>query len=223
VEIRTSRLRSRHFGDERRVSVLLPPSYATTRRRYPVLYLHDGTRDWLGRGRLRSLIAGAWEREELREFLIVLPEPEERTKEYKLSKAHLDFVSRELVPWTDAHYRTRPRPDARAVHGVSLGGLVAIWLGLKHPGLFGAAGGQGGAYWYSRQRVVREVLRMRNAPPTRFFLACGIHDGNLPDNRDLAQALEIRQMTFRYEEVSGRHSWTCWTRTLPDALAYYFG
>lgn len=223
VEIRHLQIDSREFGEERDVTVILPPSYVGSRRRYPVLYLHDGSRDWFDKGRLRSVLRGMWLREEVPEFIVVMPEPMDRTREYKLHADHLDFVAREVVPWTDAQFRTRPRLDERAVHGVSLGGLVSVWLGLKYARVFGAAGGQGGAYWYGRQRVVREVKGLKRRVPTRFFLACGVDDGNLSDNRDLAEALEARGLTFRYEEVGGRHSWTCWSRTLPDALAYYFG
>lgn len=221
MEILHERLASRAFRGERPVTVILPPSYRESRRRYAVLYLHDGSSDWLHHGDLLRILRRTMDAGEIPEILTVLPEPLERTREYKLSRAHVQFMTAELVPWVDDTFRTRPRAAARAVHGVSLGGLMAVWLGLRHPERFGAAGGQGGAYWYWRQRVVKMASR-DGAVGTRFFLACGEMDGNLGDNRDLAEALAGRGATYRYEEVPGRHSWACWRRTLSSALRYYF-
>lgn len=210
--MRHYRIRSAAFGGLRTITVILPEEYSRTRTRYPVLYLHDGSADWTKRGKYSG---GA-------SFITVLPEPQDRTAEYKLSRAHLEFVTRELVPWADRTLRTLARADARAVHGVSLGGLTAVWLGLKHPRIFGAAGGQGGAYWYWKQRIVRAVEKSRPVA-TRFFLTCGALDGNLPDNRDLFAAMRDGGFDCTYREVPGRHSWACWRRSLPPMLEDYFG
>jgi enterochelin esterase-like enzyme len=158
---------------------------------------------------------------ELPEFIIVLPEPVRRTEEYRPGSAHHSFLVNEVVPWIDEEFRTRARPSGRAVHGVSLGGLMAVWIGLNESGTFGAAGGQGGSFWYGRSRIVREV-RQSAAVSTRFFVLCGRSDGNLIYNRALAAAMRESELRCHYSEVAGRHSWACWSRTLPDALRYYF-
>lgn len=218
MEVRHYHLKSAQFGTERRIAVVLPDSYRRKRRRYPVLYLHDGSNDWLHRGKLLDLLE---EGTDLPEFIAVLPEPADRTREYKLSRRHLAFITEEMVPWADATLRTRPEALYRAVHGVSLGGLVAVALGLRCPHIFSAAGGQGGAYWYWKRCIVREASRTVFCP-TRFHISCGRGDGNLYDNRALALALENAGVEHAYEEVPGRHSWACWRRTLPGALRYYF-
>jgi enterochelin esterase-like enzyme len=213
-------LYSRYFQEERDITVLLPPDYAGTRRRFPVLYLHDGSSDWTHRGRIHGVLQKLYDEDGL-QMLVVMPEPRERTREYKLSSAHVHHMIHEVVPWVDESLRARAGPRNRAVHGVSLGGLMSVWLGYKYPSVFGAAGGQGGAYWYWQQRLMRHVSR-DGAVRTRFFLACGDKDGNVEDNRALVHAMEEAGMHCRYEEVPGKHSWTCWRRTLPDALRYYF-
>ena len=208
---------SRAFGDLRDVTVLVPDDYRKRRRRYPVLYLHDGAADWLGRGGLCSAIESA----ACPPFLTVMPAPVNRTREYKLDERHLRFMTEDLVPWVDAHLRTRRDAAHRAVHGVSLGGLCAVALGLRHPEVFGAAGGQGGAFWYARRRIVREA-RSSAGCTTRFHLVCGRLDGNLDDNRALRDALTEAGIIHVYEEGRGKHSWPFWHRTLPSALQTYF-
>jgi len=69
--------------------------------RYPVLYLHDGSADWFKRGRLLNIL----DTYELPEIADRSPEPINRTREYKLSQAHMSFVAHELVPWADATLR----------------------------------------------------------------------------------------------------------------------
>lgn len=49
-----------------------------------------------------------------------------------------DFVIRELVPYIDANFRTRPNRDSRGIAGIFTGGYGAIRLGLRHPDVFGS-------------------------------------------------------------------------------------
>jgi enterochelin esterase family protein len=47
-------------------------------------------------------------------------------------------LTRELVPWVDAHFRTLPRREHRGLAGKSSGGFGALRLGMLHPDVFGA-------------------------------------------------------------------------------------
>jgi S-formylglutathione hydrolase FrmB len=50
------------------------------------------------------------------------------------------FFTRDLIPYIDAHYRTLPRREGRAVVGHSTGGFNAVSYGLRHPELIGVIG-----------------------------------------------------------------------------------
>lgn len=50
------------------------------------------------------------------------------------------FFTKDLIPYIDAHYRTLPRREARAVVGHSTGGFNAVSYGLRHPELIGVIG-----------------------------------------------------------------------------------
>jgi S-formylglutathione hydrolase FrmB len=132
------------------VRVLLPSGYSTdTTRRYPVLYLLNGSlgseTDWTEQGDAEALTAGLG-------VIVVMPNGGEGgyyTNWWNFGKGgppewetyHID----ELVPWIDAHYRTIPRRGARAIAGLSMGGFGAFSYAARHPDLFGIAASYSGA------------------------------------------------------------------------------
>ena len=49
-----------------------------------------------------------------------------------------DFVTRDVVGYVDAHYRTIPKPASRGIGGNAMGGFGALSLAMRHPDVFGA-------------------------------------------------------------------------------------
>lgn len=153
-EFESQVLKGNAAGDPhvRTVPVYLPPSYdAAPERRYPVAFVLTG---FTGRGRallndnlwsppiderMNRLIAlGACE-----EMILVMPDCATRYggSQYLNSNAtgrYEDHVTRELVAWVDARYRTIARREHRGVMGKSSGGYGALVLGMRHPDVFGA-------------------------------------------------------------------------------------
>ena len=48
-----------------------------------------------------------------------------------------DAITKELISYVDAHYRTIAAPASRAITGYSVGAAASINIGLRHPELFG--------------------------------------------------------------------------------------
>jgi S-formylglutathione hydrolase FrmB len=123
----------------RRACVRVPPGYADhPDRHYPVIYVVPG----LGSND-ESVIAGY--KVEPADAIVVAVDTSTRTGSTYLvdspTSGHWDtFFTRDLVPFIDAHYRTLPRPSARAVMGQSTGGFNAVSYGLRHPELIGVIG-----------------------------------------------------------------------------------
>ena len=57
-----------------------------------------------------------------------------------LSDLYLRFVTRELKPFVDAHYRTCRDAAGTAIMGSSMGGLISLYALSEYPHVFGAAG-----------------------------------------------------------------------------------
>ena len=61
------------------------------------------------------------------------------------ARSYETYLARDVVGWVDAHYRTIPRRDGRAIAGLSMGGFGAMELALRHPDEFAAAASHSGA------------------------------------------------------------------------------
>src|SRR4029079_14876470 len=132
---------------DREAFVFLPPGYNQNRtRRYPVVYaLHGysiGAEQWTHEIHVPQTIEGAFARG-AREMIVVLPDAKtvHNGSMYSSSVTTGDFetfVTRDLVSYIDAHYRTLAHRRGRGLVGHSMGGYGATRLGLKHPDVFGA-------------------------------------------------------------------------------------
>jgi len=138
----------------RTVPVYLPAGYddpANAQRRYPSAYVLTG---FTGKGTMLVNDTGFGEPFHLRldrligsgavqPLIAVMPDCFTRYggSQYLDSTAHGRYEThlvKELVPYVDRTFRTRPAAAHRAVLGKSSGGFGAIVHGLRHPDVFGA-------------------------------------------------------------------------------------
>jgi len=201
------------LGRTRRVWLYLPPGYATSTARYPVLYLHDGQNVFDA----ATSFAGEWGVDETLDSLharggrgaIVVAVDNggpHRLDEYDPWKsanpqlgggegdAYVEFLVRTLKPYVDRHYRTQPDPDHTAILGSSLGGLISLYAALKYPDVFGRAGVFSCACWIAKPQLLAYARRPRpSRSATRFYFVSGAHetadDEPARDQRDVAGTL----------------------------------
>jgi diacylglycerol O-acyltransferase/trehalose O-mycolyltransferase len=134
-----------HITDNR-VRVLVPADYATSGKRYPLLYLlHDAPGDytsWTRRGDAQALTENL-------DVIAIMPDggggnpgwyTNWHSGEFQWETYHLDvmmpYVEQQLRVLGDGH---------RAVAGPSMGGHGSMYYSALRPGLFQAAGGISGA------------------------------------------------------------------------------
>jgi S-formylglutathione hydrolase FrmB len=78
-----------------------------------------------------------------KEMIVVLPDSKtvHNGSMYSSSVTTGDFekfISRDLIEYIDAHYRTIPNRMSRGLVGHSMGGYGATRIGMKHPDVFGS-------------------------------------------------------------------------------------
>jgi len=247
------RFRSAALDNTRSVSVYLPPDYfaeGAAQRRYPVLYMHDGQNlfdaatafipghDWgvdetaeafISSGRISPLIivgidhAGETRAQEL------TPTFDARMKIGGQSGAYARMILEELKPYIDANYRTQPEREATGVGGSSLGGLISLYLGVRHPDVFGRLALFSPSLWWDRRRLLQEVRTMPARLPLRIWLDVGTEEGGgtLYNTRMLKNALLRlgwqRGVDFEYlEAVGADHSEAAWALRIGPALEFLF-
>ena len=133
---------------ERRSKVYLPPGYAKSARRYPVVYfLHNAwwsPRQTAEDGRMQRLLEHGFATGVAREFILVVPDFTGPTtgslyENSPVSGRWLDYAVDEVVPLIDRKYRTLAKRESRAVVGDFFGGRGALKLAMIHADVFSVA------------------------------------------------------------------------------------
>ncbi|HEX8151206.1 MAG TPA: glucan 1,4-alpha-glucosidase [Pyrinomonadaceae bacterium] len=210
-------------GDKHRIQVYLPPGYARTRARYPVLYAQDGTQA-VGPGRAAETADRMIAERKVEPFIVVFIDPLDRMKEYRADDAFADWMARTLVPFVDARYRTRPARDARALSGASLGGVISVWTALRHPETFARVAGLSTSFQLDGGRLLSALATLdggtRRRHPLRFYLDAGRYEPVILDTTRRANiTLRARGYPVTYREAPVGHNHTAWRDRLPGAYA----
>jgi S-formylglutathione hydrolase FrmB len=145
-------LRDNRIGlnPDRPIRVFLPPGYARSRQRYPVVYfLHNawwGPKQMVEDGRAQRLIERGFADGVVKEFIFVVadytgPTTGSLYENSPVSGRWLDYTVDEVVPLIDRKFRTLARRESRAVVGDFFGGYGALKLAMRKPEVFSVAYG----------------------------------------------------------------------------------
>jgi enterochelin esterase-like enzyme len=215
-------------GATRPAVVYLPPG-ASSRRRYPVLYLLHGLPgspySFVFGLRLAAIADGLIATGHIAPFIGVMPSAN-TTSLYKgeWTGARADYIVRGVVPWTDEHLPTMARAADRTLAGLSAGGTGAIEIGLTHPRTFGALEAWSGTFAELERRTARTAPLLRHED-TRFFLSCGSTADRRTAGltRRFARELDALRLSHELLLEPGGHDGRFWRRQLPRALEFALG
>jgi predicted alpha/beta superfamily hydrolase len=241
--------RSRFLRNQRDLIVYTPPGYNDQLwRRFPVLYLHDGQnlfdgatsfipgQDWhVGSTADDRIQSGAIE-----PLIIVgMYNTKARIREYtpthvpKLGGGRADryakFLIEEVKPFVDREYRTLSGPEHAGIGGSSLGGLVSLYLGLKHAHIFGKIAALSPSVWWNQLVIHRFVQSMNIQPRPRIWLDIGTREGprivqEVEKFREvlLAKGWKLEQ-DLHYERVEGaEHNEAAWAQRVGPFLQFLY-
>lgn len=211
--------------------------------RLPVVYLlhggGGGYRDWSNYSDVADLAE--------RGLILIMPEGE---SSYYVNAAARpndrfeDYIVNDLIADVEGRFPAIRDRANRSIVGVSMGGIGAVTLALKHPDLFVFAGGISSALdvpsrsfsikrigqyrahaaifgaWGSEHRRQNDpfVLARTSDPKSAsyFFLTCGDQEGLLPANKRFAALLESRGFKYEFHAGPGGHDWNQWNRRVPE-------
>jgi predicted alpha/beta superfamily hydrolase len=232
---------SPQLGNTRDLYVYLPPSYDSSDRRYPVVYMHDGqnlfdratsfAEEWQVDKTLEMASA-----EGLETIVVGVPNTgKARIHEYSpftdprgggSGDHYLEFLVDTIKPIIDADFRTLPHRLTTGIAGSSMGGLISLYGFFKRPDIFGFAGVMSPALWFAKRAVLRFVER---APfvDGRIYIDCGTLEGytEVQDVKRLRDVLldkgyrERRDLFVVIEKGAG-HDERAWARRLRKELQF---
>jgi len=218
----------------RRVLIYLPPGYATSKKQYPVLYMHDGQNVF---DDLTSF-TGEWGVDEILdsisdhrgEMIVVAIDHggSRRINEYcpyDMEKygqgegdGYVDFLVKTLKPFIDKNYRTLKAKQNTFIAGSSMGGLISMYAVLKYPKMFGGAGIFSPAFWIG-PKIFDDIKAKGKKVNTKVYFYCGEQEGEAMVPYTERAFSEMRKVS-KSEMVciirpDGKHSESVWKEEFP--------
>ena len=243
-------------GKNRPLHIYLPDDYATSLDRYPVMYFFDGHNLFSDKDATYGKCWGLkefldkWDRKMILVGIECGHEGDERLSEYlpyrtmtpakwamfkPLGQATMDWIVGEIKPMIDRDYRTLPDREFTGIGGSSMGGIMALYAGVRYNHVFSKAACVSSAIGF----CVRPLLKcLRNSTirhGSRFFLSWGTkeaHGNKTPDIHDrhsltyhwnvrAAAALKEKGASIAlYDQVGGGHCEADWEKQNPIYMDY---
>jgi predicted alpha/beta superfamily hydrolase len=206
VHIISEKFEIPQLNRERRVWIYLPADYATSHKKYPIIYMQDGQNlfDEYTAG------YGEWGVDEI---LDKLPAKDQcivvgidHGGEYRITEYdpydskygngrgddYVEFLVKTLKPYIDSNYRTKKDARHTTIAGSSMGGLISAYAVFKYPDVFGNAGIFSPAFWIA-PGIYKYAQQTKLPSKTRFYFVSGDIESTdmVPDMRKMVNILRI--------------------------------
>ena len=226
---------------------VLPSSYKSSQKRYPVIYLLHGFggnySTWAHQTKPNlQQLADAYD------VIFVCPDgarswywdsPKNPSLRYET------YVSKELVEAVDAKFRTIPRREARAITGFSMGGHGGLWLGFRHQDIFKNCGSMSGGVdirpfpknwdmerslgsyaenpeiWDSHTVINQMHLLPQNGAGINIIIDCGYQDFFYKVNEALHEKLLKHNIQHEYTVRAGAHTHQYWNNSIDYQTMFF--
>ena len=229
---------------QRTVRLYLPPSYETSDKRYPVVYMHDGQNLFDD----ASSYAGEWGVDETlnqlaieHNFEVIVvgidnggefrmnelsPWGNERFGEAQ-GEQYMDFIVQVVKPYIDSNFRSKKDKDNTAIIGSSMGGLISHYAIHAYPEVFSKAGIFSPSYWYSQNVFSFSQLKKADLD-ARLYVMYGDKegDGMISDTNKMSRQLKQqghprKNMIFK-RVPEGEHNEKLWREEFAEAVLWLF-
>ncbi len=225
----------------RRIWIYLPKGYEHTKKRYPVLYMHDGQNVFDA----ATSFSGEWGLDEFldslrkscKKVIVVAIDNglSKRMNEYNPwefmnfgkgeGDAYVDFLVNTLKPYIDKNYRTLSGQSNTSIAGSSMGGLISMYAVLKYPNTFGSAGIFSPAFW-TASGIDSTVLADAAGLKTKLFFYVGGKEGDsmVPDMLRIIKEVRSRDKTPVKQVIDpdAKHNENAWRNHFPEFYKWVF-
>ena len=211
-------------GGQRRMHVYTPPGYENGTARLPVLYLLHGGGDsddsWGTVGRAGAILDNLIAAGKAVPMMIVMPAGHIST-DFRLTPgvrmghdAFNDDLTKVVLPFIDAHYRTVADRDHRAIAGLSMGGLQALDIALDDSADFAYVGIFSSGWFPNAQKEEEDTdvaqYRASGKPFRLFWVNAGQYDIALQNSDATVAILKKAGINVEQHQSPGFHAWNNW-------------
>lgn len=218
--------------------VYLPESYFDSGMEYPVVYLLHGANgnetSWIRKGRILENIDSLRLDGKVAECIYVFPDMNHyrndsdfRTPHEKKSieaflglNGSIEYAFlNDVVKHVDSSYRTIPHKDCRAIGGLSLGGLQAMYISANNPDCFGYVGlfsplihipVRLGPHSFFYRKLEQKLKGQFEDPPALYWIMSGKYDFVYNSAFRFSRYLYTRRHLHHFHVSDGGHTWNNW-------------
>lgn len=213
------------FGERRTVWLYHPP----TKVPVPLIVVYDG-RDYIRQGEITQILANMIHQNLCAPVALAMVDNAKQGRfiEYNTSEATLRAVTDLVLPLARGRMNlvnVDDHPGAYGVLGASMGGLMALYSGLRQPHIFGKVISQAGAYNLDITKVDPLIYKLAKDSSTKdidVWMDVGSYDFLIDSNREMRDLLINKGYNVHYHEQSTGHNYTAWGDVLPQALSTMF-
>ena len=209
---------------KRTVTLYQPP----TDEACPMLVVLDG-QDYQRRARITTIVDNLIAEGRIRPVALAMPYHGRgaRGVEYACSEATLGFLLYDLLQLAREELKLvdiGAHPGAYGILGASMGGLMALYAGLRAPEVFGRVLSQSGTFAMGEHDgVVFDLARHGPVRPLRIWMNAGRYEWLLDCNRRMHGLLVEKGYDVLYGEYNGGHNYSSWRDSVGRGLEMLFG
>ncbi len=233
----------------RRMHVYTPPGYDKGEGKYPVFYLLHGAFDcdasWSTVGRAGFILDNLIAAGKAKPMVVVMPmghtgpfrfgPPGDGAFDRQMAEFVQDFTQ-DLKPYVESNYRVLGDRAHRAIAGLSMGGAQTLniafdqldqygYIGVYSSGVFGIAGGFGGAQpstkWEDSHKPALDDSALKNGLSLIWF-GCGKQDFLVSTSKATVDMLKKHGFDVVSKESDGGHTWLNWRDYLSEFAPLLF-
>lgn len=211
---------SRYLSKTPTVILYLPHNWKKSKKRYPVLYAHDGQNLFDG----RTSFVGEWYLDDVIESLIkknllsdmivvgIYNNGIHRLNEYTPTamnmgnghkqggdlEKHGQFIVEELKPYIDKTFPTLKSREHTGIMGSSLGALASFYLLGQYPKVFSKAAVLSPSFWWDNVRVLEDIARLDFPKDVKIYI-----DGGWNEGEDESKMIRWMRQVYRTLAAKG--------------------
>lgn len=225
---------------ERRCYVYTPAEYEQGNKRYPVLYLQHGMgedeRGWHQQGHMAQIMDNAIAEGRAVPMIVVMDYGNcgygfgAKTGENReaFGASFTDVLLKDIIPFTDATFRTLTDREHRAMAGLSWGGHQTFETVLRHQDTFAWMGAFSGAIFVMPGMDIKQLYDGVFADAEQFnsqihvlFMSNGTEEGL--GGMALDKMFDEAGIKYtRYVSEGTAHEWLTWRRSLNEFVPMIF-
>ncbi|MBR6892750.1 MAG: hypothetical protein IKN15_05890 [Bacteroidaceae bacterium] len=220
--ITTHYYKSSVTGGLRDMMVYTPANY-NPKKKYPVLYLMGGSGDltetWVMHGRANWILDNIIAEGKAKEMIVCFPNDQMVTRNHpQHTELAFPLIEKELIqcviPFVESHYSCIKDRHARALSGLSMGGRMSQYVGLRNLDVFGSVGLLSAAIDVSETPVLQE--KDVNSKIDYLFVGGGTYETGFMARHERLHE-ELDKLGVKHEFYSGgggAHDLVTWRHLL---------